>query len=108
MKFIVDENLPPRLVGWLEARGHEAIHVLSLGLRQAPDAAIWAKAGADGAVVLTRDADFMGLQGAARAARLCLGNCSNDALFSWLALHWVRVEKELSAGAQWIELKDDD
>ena len=41
MKFLIDAQLPPRLVGWLVARGHEARHVVDLpdGLRM-PDAEI--------------------------------------------------------------------
>ncbi|MBK8695064.1 MAG: DUF5615 family PIN-like protein [Deltaproteobacteria bacterium] len=49
MKFLIDAQLPPRLVGWLVARGQEARHVVDLpdGLRL-PDAEIWRLAAAEG------------------------------------------------------------
>jgi predicted nuclease of predicted toxin-antitoxin system len=40
MKFIVDENLPPRLKGFLQRRGHEAAHVTDLALGGAEDCGI--------------------------------------------------------------------
>jgi predicted nuclease of predicted toxin-antitoxin system len=37
MNFLVDAQLPPGLCRWLEARGHEAIHVFEAGLAAASD-----------------------------------------------------------------------
>lgn len=64
MKFVVDQQLPPALVDWLMARGHEAEHVGDLGMREAPDGEIWRHAEKNGAVIVTKDEDF-----AARRAR---------------------------------------
>lgn len=32
MKFLVDENLPPKLAVWITSKGHDAIHIRELGL----------------------------------------------------------------------------
>lgn len=32
MRFLVDAQLPPALARWLTERGHDAVHVLDLGL----------------------------------------------------------------------------
>ena len=39
-RFLIDENLSPRLVGPARARGHEAMHVNHLGLRTRTDWAL--------------------------------------------------------------------
>ncbi|MGQ0532426.1 MAG: DUF5615 family PIN-like protein [Caulobacteraceae bacterium] len=58
MKFIVDQQLPPDLVDWLIAKGHEAIHVFPLGLGEVADSTIWDLAIAEVAIVVTKDRDF--------------------------------------------------
>ena len=58
MQFIVDEQLPPALARWLVAQGHQAKHVLDLGLESASDSAIWNYALAHGFVLITKDEDF--------------------------------------------------
>jgi len=40
MRFLVDAQLPPGLVQFLEKRGHEAKAVRDVGLREAQDPAI--------------------------------------------------------------------
>jgi predicted nuclease of predicted toxin-antitoxin system len=58
MRFIVDAQVPPALARWLMARGYEATHVASLGLQSASDSAIWERAIAIDAVIVTKDEDF--------------------------------------------------
>jgi len=41
VKFVVDQQLPATLACWFEERGFEAVHVRDLGMRDAPDRAIW-------------------------------------------------------------------
>ena len=62
MKFVVDAQLPPRLVLWLISHGHEAFHVADLpaGLRT-PDQEIWSLAAAEGATIWSKDRDFVDL-----------------------------------------------
>ena len=58
MRFLVDANLPLTAVPLLQRFGHQAEHVRSLGLADAADAVIAARAKAAGAILLTRDLDF--------------------------------------------------
>jgi predicted nuclease of predicted toxin-antitoxin system len=45
---------PPSSVGWLAERGHEAEHVLDLGLMGSGDRHIWPRAVDNGAVIITK------------------------------------------------------
>lgn len=42
----------------LSGAGHEALHVIDVGLRDASDAMIWDHAVAQGMAILTKDEDF--------------------------------------------------
>ena len=60
MKFLIDAQLPRRLVSRLRDAGHEAIHTLDLPLgNRTPDAAINELSTREGYVVITKDADFV-------------------------------------------------
>lgn len=58
MRLVVDAQLPPALVQWLVARGHDAVHVFDLDYVRAPDSVIWEHARETGAVIITKDEDF--------------------------------------------------
>lgn len=60
MKFLVDAQLPRRLVSRLLEAGHEAIHTLDLPLgNRTPDSIINELSISEGYVVITKDADFV-------------------------------------------------
>jgi predicted nuclease of predicted toxin-antitoxin system len=60
MKFLVDAQLPRRLVSRLRAAGHEAVHTLDLPLgNRTPDSVINELSLREGYAVLTKDADFV-------------------------------------------------
>jgi predicted nuclease of predicted toxin-antitoxin system len=60
MKFLVDAQLPRRLVSQLHEAGHEAIHTLDLPLgNRTPDSEINALSLREGYIVVTKDADFV-------------------------------------------------
>ncbi len=60
MKFLVDAQLPQRLVRWLQAEGHDAVHTrdLSEGNRTG-DAAVNELSSREQRVVVTKDEDFV-------------------------------------------------
>jgi hypothetical protein len=63
MKFLVDAQLPPALARWLGERGgHEVEHVADLGMIGVSDAAIAEHAQAAGAVLVSKDEDFLVLR----------------------------------------------
>jgi len=57
VNILIDAQLPPSLARLLVAAGHQARHVREVGLRDAPDPAIWDYAVREGAVILTKDED---------------------------------------------------
>ncbi|HZH33190.1 MAG TPA: DUF5615 family PIN-like protein [Pyrinomonadaceae bacterium] len=60
MKFLIDAQLPRRLVACLRQTGHEAIHTLDLPLgNRTPDSLINELSLLEGYVVVTKDADFV-------------------------------------------------
>jgi predicted nuclease of predicted toxin-antitoxin system len=60
MKFLVDAQLPRRLVARLREAGHEALHTLDLPLgNRTPDSIINELSLNEGYVVVTKDADFV-------------------------------------------------
>jgi predicted nuclease of predicted toxin-antitoxin system len=60
MKFLVDAQLPRRLVRRLREAGHEAIHTLDLPLgNRTPDDIINELSIREGYAVVTKDADFV-------------------------------------------------
>ncbi len=58
MKFLLDMPVPPGLVDWLAGRGHEAVHASALGLGQASDRDLLARAKDEGRILITADTDF--------------------------------------------------
>lgn len=107
MKFLIDAQLPPALCRWLEARGHEAEHVFDVGLIDAPDATIADRAEATGAVLVSKDEDFLILRLPDRFILLWLriGNATNRALDAWLSTRWPIVETMMAAGERLIEVR---
>ncbi|MHB1557256.1 MAG: DUF5615 family PIN-like protein [Isosphaeraceae bacterium] len=85
MRFLVDAQLPRRMVTWFVAAGFDAIHTLDLpdGNRTTDNGVIDA-AERDGRVVITKDADFVDSHVLhSRPAKLLListGNISNKDL----------------------------
>ena len=59
MRFLIDAQLPPALAQHLVDLGHEAVHVGDVGLLTARDQDIWRHAVAIGAVLVTKDEDFV-------------------------------------------------
>ncbi len=101
MKFVVDQQLPPALVQWFEERGHAAQHVYLIGLGEVDDRVIWDYALSEGAIVVTKDADF-----AERRLRephgptilwLRIGNSTKQDLFEFIERAWPVVEPALNS-----------
>jgi predicted nuclease of predicted toxin-antitoxin system len=58
MRFLIDNALSPALATALRQAGHDAIHVRDIGLREADDETIMARAVAEERVVVSADTDF--------------------------------------------------
>jgi predicted nuclease of predicted toxin-antitoxin system len=107
MKFLVDAQLPPALCRWLRERGHEALHVFDIGMVAASDQAVAERAEADGAVLVTKDEDFLTLRLPDRFVLLWLrcGNATNRVLIGWLEVRWERIEALLTTGERFVEAR---
>ena len=58
MQFLVDACVDVRLARWLREQGFDARHLRDEDLQRLPDEEIFAKAIAEGRVVVTHDLDF--------------------------------------------------
>ncbi|MFB9961178.1 DUF5615 family PIN-like protein [Sinosporangium siamense] len=67
MKFLVDENLSPRVAELLNKADHNAIHVRDLRATSAPDTTIMELAVASGRAIVSADTDFGALLAHTRA-----------------------------------------
>ncbi|OYY66061.1 DUF5615 family PIN-like protein [Sphingomonas sp. 28-62-11] len=107
MKFLIDAQLPPALCLWLRERGHDAVHVRDIGLLDASDLTIAARAEAAGGVLISKDEDFVVLRLPDRFALLWLrcGNATNQALTAWLAPRWTEIVALLENGERFVEVR---
>jgi hypothetical protein len=61
MRILLDENFPLPLVRNLQDEGLEVEHIILLGLRGAPDAAILGRLNSEELLFLTHDQEFLAL-----------------------------------------------
>ena len=107
----VDAQLPPILSRWIEEPPNiRAVHVSEIDLLTAEDSEIYEKARAAGAVMLTKDEDFVQLQERRGAPPqlvwLTCGNLSNRKLKQLLLSRWERTVELLRAGEPLIEINE--
>jgi predicted nuclease of predicted toxin-antitoxin system len=58
MRFLADMGIAQRIVQWLKAEGHEAVHLGDENLHRIPNGAIFEKAHLEKRILLTFDLDF--------------------------------------------------
>lgn len=58
MRFLADMGVSIRVVEWLRANGHDAVHLREGGFHRLPNGEIFAKASREERIVLTFDLDF--------------------------------------------------
>ena len=73
MRFLVDHQVPPALAVALRERGHDAAHLYDLSLHHLTDEAIWHRVGLEGAVLITKDDDFLHLAAITSRQPGCFG-----------------------------------
>ena len=111
MKLWLHAQLPPALARWIneQAIGLEAIPVRNIGLRDASDHDIFFKARLAGALVMTKDRDFVQLLGTQgpppKVIWLRLGNSSNAALQAVLSTTLPKAIELLEGGEPWVEIR---
>lgn len=108
MRFLIDQQLPPKLADWLRSRGHEAQHVRDLGLAASDDPVIWQRAMVIQAIVITKDEDYASRRGRESGPTILwirLGNTTNDRLVAALEQAWPHVEVALAADSPIVEVR---
>jgi predicted nuclease of predicted toxin-antitoxin system len=108
LRFLIDQNLPTRLIGVLHELGHDADHVKLLKLDMASDGHIWTLAASLPAVVISKDRDFLSLvrrETSTGFVHLDVGNLSNDQLFAIVRRTWPIVTARLQAGERLVEIR---
>jgi predicted nuclease of predicted toxin-antitoxin system len=58
MRFLADMGISQRVVEWLRAVGHDAMHLRDEGLQTLPNGEIFQKGAREQRIVLTFDLDF--------------------------------------------------
>ena len=105
----LDAQLPPALAGWVQSTfGVDASALRDMGLRDATDQEIFRAAKAAGAIVMTKDSDFVTLQlryGAPpQIIWLTCGNTSNRYLRELLVRTLPQALALLEAGEDLVEI----
>ena len=94
--------MPVSAAAWLRARGHDASHVTELGMREAEDEAIWQRAIAENAVLISKDRDFPEWAAVRRPAPQVVwirtGNMLKRHQVDHLSRVWLGVLTQLSEG----------
>jgi predicted nuclease of predicted toxin-antitoxin system len=67
VKFLIDQNLSPRVAELLSKAGHDALHVRDLQASSAPDHELMTMAAGQGRVIVSADTDFGALLAHRRA-----------------------------------------
>lgn len=109
MRFLIDNQLPGALSRFLVSRGCDCVHVVDVGLEQAPDAEIWRFACENGRAVITKDEDFLYWAGrgpqAVALVWVRLGNCRTSKLLEEFDRLWPRILRSLEVGDRVIEIR---
>ena len=107
----LDAQLSPALASWISERFTQiqAVPVRELGLRNADDREIFSQARSAGAIVTTKDRDFLHLlfdQGPPpQVIWLRVGNSSNQALQAVLLRTLKEALANLREGEPWVEIR---
>jgi predicted nuclease of predicted toxin-antitoxin system len=108
VRFLIDAQLPPGLAIRLRERGHGAEHINHVGIGAATDIAIWRHARDIGAVLMTKDEDFVALArrefSGPQVVWIRIGNISNDALWTTLSAALDEIIDSLAAGERIVEV----
>ncbi|WP_319944750.1 DUF5615 family PIN-like protein [Nocardia macrotermitis] len=111
MRFLIDAQLPPALARAITSEGYDAVHVRDIDLTSASDHAVWAEASLRGAVIITKDEDFVMIArirdetSAPAVVWIRIRNCSKKALLEAVVPILPTVVTMVEAGEKVIEVR---
>jgi predicted nuclease of predicted toxin-antitoxin system len=110
VRFLIDAQLPPSLARHFSRHGHQAAHVADIGLGSAPDSVIWSHAATTGAVLVTKDEDFVMMRAldndGPAVIWVRIGNTTNRALVERFTEVFSAIVASLERGDTIIEISD--
>jgi predicted nuclease of predicted toxin-antitoxin system len=110
VRFLVDAQLPPLLARHLASSNHEAEHVADIGLSTARDRDIWGYALSHGAVLITKDEDFVTMRAfntkGPAIVWVRLGNTTRRELLAHFSAVQASVFAALERGETIVEISD--
>ena len=110
MKFLVDAQLPRRLVYWLNEAGQNTLHTLDLpNGNLTTDAELIECAELQGRIVISKDADFVQsflITGKPRLLLISTGNIDNAGLEKILHENLTSIETAFASG-RFVEITGD-
>jgi predicted nuclease of predicted toxin-antitoxin system len=108
MRFLVDAQLPPALARWLVTRGHEAQHLVDIGMQGASDRTIWDIAQRTDSIIISKDEDFALRKTLDRSGPpvvwVRLPNSRRRELLQWFEIMLPQMIKALERGDHLVEL----
>jgi predicted nuclease of predicted toxin-antitoxin system len=110
VRFVIDAQLPPALARFFVQRGHEASHVFDSGLLSASDRDIWEHAANLGAVLITKDEDFVTMRAFQTSGPpvvwVRLGNTTNRILLRYFDSMLPKIVAALERGETVVVLSE--
>ncbi|MBV9901111.1 MAG: DUF5615 family PIN-like protein, partial [Alphaproteobacteria bacterium] len=100
--------LPPGLADWLREHGHGARHVNDIGLGSGSDRAVWDEARRAGAIIVSKDEDFIIRRRDVEGPQVLwirTGNTTRRALVLRFEAVWSNLSPLLEAGQPVVELR---
>ena len=104
MRFLVDAQLPPALARWIASQGFVADHVAIALTPTEQDSAIVEYAVRTGAVIVTKDSDFLTLAPPPSLLLVNTGNMQNRALLALFEAQFGEKVDALAKGDQIVEI----
>ena len=109
MKFLIDNQLPVRLAQHLRQHGHDAVHVLDLGIDEVSDIELWNLARREDMVLVSKDEDFVFLANRTgddgKLVWVRLGNCRNPILLDAIDRVHDDLIRAFEAGQRIVEVR---
>ena len=108
MRFLIDSQLPTKLVAWIREHGQDADHIRGFALQRTDDETIWRLALEHSDIVVTKDRDFVewaiAREPAPQIVWIRVGNATNESLTALFAAAWVQLLSDLASGARIVEV----